>query len=99
MATASAGSLEFQLKTGRAMDFTIVILSEHRSKYPNITWSDWKDRNRSQMRSQGDHWSKATLPGHDINDCLTKNKIDSNHLVQWKEAKDTLYQVSLPTPT
>jgi len=81
------------------MDFTIVILSEQRSKYPNITWSDWKDRNRSQMKSQGDHWSKATLPGHDINDCLTKNKIDSNHLVQWKEAKDTLYQVSLPTPT
>ena len=77
------------------MDFTVVILNEYTSAYPDHDWAEWKDRNRQQMKSQGDHWSKTTLSGHDIWDCLDRNKIDHLHLVQWKPAEDTLYRVSL----
>jgi len=80
------------------MDYTVVILSEFVSCYPEQNWSDWKDTNRKRMRSEGDRWSQTILAGEDINDCLQSNKIDSNHLVQWKEAEDTLYKVSLPKP-
>jgi hypothetical protein len=48
------------------------------------------------MKSQGDHWSKTTLAGLDIWNCLERNQIDHHHLVQWKPASDRLYQVSLP---
>lgn len=78
------------------MEFTVVILSEQVGSYPNINWTDWKDQNRKQMKSQGDVWSMATLSGATIWDCLDNNKIDRLHLVQWKPVEDTMYQVSLP---
>ncbi|MDB4651101.1 hypothetical protein OAE26_00780 [Synechococcus sp. AH-551-E05] len=78
------------------MDFTVVILNEHVSSYPEIDWTDWKDQNRKKMKSEGDHWSKATLSGNDIWDCLKTNKINRLHLVQWKPNGDVLHQVSLP---
>jgi len=78
------------------MDYTVVILSKFVSCYPSLNWTDWKDANRKRMRSEGDHWSQATLTGADIIDCLQSNKIDCNHLVQWKEAEESLYKVSLP---
>ena len=78
------------------MDYTVVILSKFVSCYPLLNWTDWKDANRKRMRSEGDHWSQATLTGADIIDCLQSNKIDCNHLVQWKEAEESLYKVSLP---
>ena len=80
----------------QSMNFTVVILNEHVSAYVGITWSEWKDSNRKQMRSEGDNWSKATLEGNDIWDCLDRNKINRLHLVQWKPEADTLYKVSLP---
>ena len=79
-----------------SVEFTVVILSEQVGSYPNINWTEWKDRNRKQMKSQGDVWSMATLSGATIWDCLDNNKIDRLHLVQWKPADDTMYQVSLP---
>ena len=78
------------------MDFTVVILSEHVSNYQRIDWIDWKDRNRKQMKSEGDNWSQSTLGGKDIWDCLDTNKIDRRHLVQWKPVGDALHRVSLP---
>ena len=78
------------------MNFTIVILDQHISSYSQLTWTDWKDDNRKQMISQGDHWSKTTVTGDDIWDCLERNKIDPRHLVQWKPASDKLHRVSLP---
>ena len=78
------------------MDFTVVILSEYISTYQGIEWSDWKDRNRKQMKSEGDNWSQSTLGGRDIWDCLDANKIDRRHLVQWKPVGDELHRVSLP---
>ena len=80
----------------RSVEFTVVILSEQVGSYPKINWTEWKDRNRKQMKSQGDVWSMATLSGATIWDCLDNNKIDRLHLVQWKPADDTMYQVSLP---
>ncbi|WP_413744204.1 hypothetical protein [Synechococcus sp. MIT S9451] len=79
------------------MDFTLVILNQYVSAYPQMEWTEWKDSNRKKMKSQGDNWSKTTLPGDDIWDCLNSYKIDSRHLVQWKPAADTLYRVSLPS--
>ena len=79
-----------------SVEFSVVILSEHVGSYPKINWMEWKDGNRKQMKSQGDVWSKATLSGSTIWDCLDNNKIDRLHLVQWKPADDTMYQVSLP---
>ena len=78
------------------MDFSIVILREYINNYPKITWTDWKDENRKKMKSEGDHWSMATLSGADIWDCLDSNKIDRLHLVQWKRSCDDLHSVSLP---
>ena len=78
------------------MDFDVVILDEFTKSYPAINWENWKDYVREQMISQGDHWSKASLSGNDIWDCLDKHQINPLHLVQWKPTKDTLYQVSLP---
>lgn len=78
------------------MEFTIVILNEHLSAYPSIHWSEWKDANRKKMKSQGDLWSKATLTGKNIWDCLDNNQINRLHLVQWKPEQDSLYKVSLP---
>ena len=78
------------------MNFTIVILDEHVTAYPQLEWSDWKDENRKQMISQGDHWSKSTVAGNDIWDCLKRNKIDPNHVVQWKPESEQLHKVSLP---
>ena len=78
------------------MDFNVVILSEYVSTYQGIEWSDWKDRNRKQMKSEGDNWSQSTLGGKDIRDCLDTNKIDRRHLVQWKPIGDELHRVSLP---
>ncbi len=80
----------------RSVEFTVVILSEQVGSYPKINWTEWKDRNRKQMKSQGDVWSMATLSGATIWDCLDNNKIDRLHLVQWKPDDDTMYQVSLP---
>ena len=80
----------------RSVEFTVVILSEQVGSYPKINWTEWKDRNRKQMKSQGDVWSMATLSGATIWDCLDNNKIDRLHLVQWKPVDDTMYQVSLP---
>ena len=80
-----------------SVEFTVVILSEQVGTYPKINWTEWKDRNRKQMKSQGDVWSMATLSGTTIWDCLDKNNIDRLHLVQWKSADDTMYQVSLPS--
>ena len=79
-----------------SVEFTVVILSEQVDSYPKINWTEWKDRNRKQMKSQGDEWSMATLSGTTIWDCLVNNNIDRLHLVQWKPADDTMYQVSLP---
>ena len=78
------------------MEFTVVILSEHVGSYSQIIWTEWKDRNRKQMKSQGDLWSMATLSGATIWDCLESNQINRLHLVQWKPAEDSMYQVSLP---
>ena len=78
------------------MDFTVVILSEYVSTYQGIDWTDWKDRNRKKMKSEGDNWSQSTLSGKDIWDCLDTNKIDRCHLVQWKPIGDALHRVSLP---
>ena len=78
------------------MDFTVVILSEYVSTYQGIDWTDWKDSNRKQMKSEGDNWSQSTLSGKDIWDCLDTNKIDRCHLVQWKPIGDALHRVSLP---
>ena len=80
-----------------SVEFTVVILSEQVGYYPKINWTEWKDRNRKQMKSQGDMWSMATLSGATIWDCLENNNIDRLHLVQWKPADDTIYQVSLPS--
>ncbi|TCD55270.1 hypothetical protein CWE16_11625 [Synechococcus sp. BS55D] len=79
------------------MIFTVVILSESVSSYPEVDWLEWKDENRRKMKSEGDHWSMAILSGRDIWDCLDRNKIDYRHLVQWKPAEDVIYRVSLPT--
>ena len=79
-----------------SVEFTVVILSEQVGSYPKINWTEWKDRNRKQMKSQGDVWSMATLSGTTIWDCLDNNNIDRLHLVQWKPADDTMYKVSLP---
>ena len=79
------------------MDFTVVILSEYVSAYQGIAWTDWKDCNRKQMKSEGDNWSQSTLSGKDIRDCLDTNKIDRRHLVQWKPSGDALHRVSLPS--
>ena len=79
-----------------SVEFTVVILSEQVDSYPKINWTEWKDRNRRQMKSQGDVWSMATLSGATIWDCLDNNNIDRLHLVQWKPVDDTMYQVSLP---
>jgi hypothetical protein len=78
------------------MDFTVVILSEYGSTYQGIDWTDWKDRNRKQIKSEGDNWSQSTLTGKDIWDCLDTNKIDRRHLVQWKPIGHELHRVSLP---
>ena len=78
------------------MDFTVVILSEYVTTYQGIDWTDWKDSNRKQMKSEGDNWSQSTLSGKDIWDCLDTNKIDRCHLVQWKPIGDALRRVSLP---
>ena len=84
-----------QSKSCLHVNFTVVILNDHISTYTNIQWSDWKDKNRKQMKSQGDHWSKATLQGTSIWHCLENNKIDRRHVVQWKPEQDAIYQVSL----
>ena len=78
------------------MEFTIVILDEHILSYSQLKWTDWKDDNRKQMISQGDNWSKTTLIGNDICECLESNQIDPLHLVQWKPASEKLHRVSLP---
>ena len=77
----------------------MVILSEQVGSYPKINWTEWKDRNRKHMKSQGDVWSMATLSGATIWDCLDNNKIDRLHLVQWKPVDDTMYQVSAACPS
>ena len=74
----------------------MVILNEYVSIYQGIDWTDWKDLNRKKMKSEGDNWSKATLSGKDIWDCLDINKIDRFHLVQWMPVGDALHRVSLP---
>ena len=79
------------------MEFSVVILNDNVSLYQGIDWVDWKDENRKKMKSQGDHWSKATLSGTDICNCLDYHKIDRRHLVQWKPIGDALHQVSLPS--
>jgi hypothetical protein len=78
------------------MDFSVVILKQYVSDYQGIDWTDWKDLNRKKMKSEGDNWSKATLSGQTIWDCLDTNKIDRRHLVQWKPVGDALHRVSLP---
>ena len=78
------------------MDFTVVILDECVSSYPDIDWIDWKDHLSGQMTSQGDNWSMTTLTGSSIWDCLDVNNIDRLHVVQWKPAGDTMHRVSLP---
>jgi len=40
----------------RSVEFTVVILSEQVGSYPKSNWTEWKDRNRKQMKSQGDVW-------------------------------------------
>ena len=81
------------------MDFSVVILKQYVSDYQDIDWTDWKDLNRKKMKSEGDNWSKATLSGKNILDCLNTNKIDRRHLVQWKPVGDALHRVSLPKHT
>ena len=78
------------------MEFTVVSRGEQVGPYPKTNWTEWKDRNRKQRKSQGDVWSRATLSGASIWDCLDNNKIARLHLVQWKPADDTMYQVGLP---
>ena len=77
------------------MEFSVVILNDNVSSYQGIDWVDWKDENRKKMKSQGDNWSKATLSGTDIWNCLDSHEIDRRHLVQWKPIGDALHQVSL----
>ena len=79
------------------MEFSVVILNDNVSSYQGIDWVDWKDENRKKMKSEGDNWSKATLSGSDIWNCLDNHKIDRRHLVQWKPIGDALHQVSLPS--
>ena len=78
------------------MQFSIVILNEYTSTYPQFQWIEWKDANRKQMESEGDNWSMTTLSGDSILECLENNNIDQLHLVQWKPINDTIYRVSLP---
>ena len=78
------------------MEFSSVILSKHIYNYSKIEWTDLKVRNRKKMKSEGDHWSMATLSGADVWDCLDSNKIDRLQLVQWKRSCDDLHSVSLP---
>jgi len=78
------------------LDFTVVILNDCVSAYPQLEWIEWKDQVRKQMISQGDHWSMTTLSGQDIWDCLERNNIDRAHVVQWKPVEDTMYRVSMP---
>ena len=80
-----------------AMEFSVVILNQFVETYPTIEWIDWKDDNSKQMKSEGDHWAKATLSGTDIWNCLDTHQIDPNHLVQWRPLNDTLHKVSLPS--
>ena len=79
-----------------SLDFTVVILNDCVSAYPQLEWIEWKDQVRKQMISQGDHWSMTTLSGQDIWDCLERNNIDRAHVVQWKPVEDTMYRVSMP---
>ena len=79
-----------------SLDFTVVILNDCVSAYPQLEWIEWKDQVRKQMISQGDHWSMTTLSGQDIWDCLERNTIDRAHVVQWKPVEDTMYRVSMP---
>ena len=79
-----------------SLDFTVVILNDCVSAYPQLEWIEWKDQVRKQMISQGDHWSMATLSGQDIWDCLERNNIDRAHVVHWKPIEDTMYRVSMP---
>ena len=81
------------------MEFSIVILNQFVDQYPTIEWSEWKDDNSKQMKSEGDHWAKATLSGTDVWNCLDIHQIDPNHLVQWRPLNDTLHKVSLPSKT
>ena len=78
------------------VEFTVVILKEFLSSYPAMDWVEWKDHARKQMMSEGDHWTMTTLIGTSIWDCLDRHKVDRLHVVQWKPAADTIYQVSLP---
>ena len=80
----------------QSLDFTVVILNDCVSAYPQLEWIEWKDQVRKQMISQGDHWSMTTLSGQDIWDCLERNNIDRAHVVQWKHVEDTMYRVSMP---
>ena len=80
----------------QSLDFTVVILNDCVSAYPQLEWIEWKDQVRKQMISQGDHWSMTTLSGQDIWDCLERNNIDRAHVVQWKPVEDTMYRVSIP---
>ena len=79
-----------------SLDFTVVILNEYVTSYPQMDWTEWKDHVRKQMISQGDHWSMTTLSGENIWDCLERNNIDRIHVVQWKPVEDTIYKVSMP---
>ena len=79
-----------------SLDFTVVILNDCVSAYPQLEWIEWKDQVRKKMISQGDHWSMTTLSGQDIWDCLERNNIDRAHVVQWKPVEDTMYRVSMP---
>ena len=79
-----------------SLDFTVVILNDCVSAYPQLEWIEWKDQVRKQMISQGDYWSMTTLSGQDIWDCLERNNIDRAHVVQWKPVEDTMYRVSMP---
>ena len=80
----------------QSLDFTVVILNDCVSAYPQLEWIEWKDQVRKQMISQGDHWSMTTLSGQDIWDCLERNNIDRAHVVQWKPVENTMYRVSMP---
>ena len=80
----------------QSLDFTVVILNDCVSAYPQLEWIEWKDQVRKQMISQGDHWSMTTLSGQDIWECLERNNIDRAHVVQWKPVEDTMYRVSMP---
>jgi len=69
-----------QLERKDTMEFSIVILNQFTGQYPTIEWIDWKDDNSKQMKSEGDHWAKATLSGTDIWNCLDTHQIDPNSL-------------------